>query len=868
MSSSRNKRKRADGDPTAMAAAAPSRRRGREERSGAEPTDLAAPKNEGESSNNSISSSSSSTGNNPATLANTTGTIGESSSASGNAGTVTAPQHTQAAVVTAAVAKEKDKATRDAADETEEEKKRESEPDAASHPVVGVGTATMANPGTVTRDNAQQNDVLPSAALPPASETGVPSSTASAPSTKKKGANSNNTRESKLKAMISHRKLLLERVKSGRSAARSRIVDVARRDAQNSKTLAAMGEPSKGNAAAPPKAAALSEKARDEAEVAAFKKLSKSALQAAKKQRAENIEAGAAQEKRSSLSLRKGASVGKNMKAALSSLIPGGAMSSSSVPAVASSAQPQHVGAKAGASLPATAAGAPRIPGQLPLPTKKQKSSSQLSQAMSSADPIPKVARSGSQKNIKASANAARGGTSSSQQPAASLLPLHAGLTSPVLPTNRLGPPPVVCPEAVALRERKKAIRSKLLEHFKQQQKRISQAEHRGQDASSHAGAPTTATDDPKKIVAAASLAMSAATGPKPTAYLPRRRRTHWDNLLEEMKWMATDFLEERKWKISAARTLGSALQATPGVKVVKHRIEEKPVEMVVDEPSSEQETTSETKPNGKAHSKTAESDEKSSEESKAKVSTSGSYSKPTIDDTTSSRKVARIIANMAHELGSATFQACALSQSDRAHTKALERHVAVRKGIEQDRDNGATAATTAMEESSKYNDKSMAESAGEEGSVGTGDATNETDEEPKDKAGSFQRISKAVEAVMDNSPSKTARKNSKRGKAGSGGKVEGGHLSLTTWQQETTEFIEKKWGHSNGPGAILTGPRASGKTIAVCSLLWKRRTSGPQLLVCSPYRVVRTLYSLTAILCHLAIFAHAFHLFSSHCSR
>ena len=34
------------------------------------------------------------------------------------------------------------------------------------------------------------------------------------------------------------------------------------------------------------------------------------------------------------------------------------------------------------------------------------------------------------------------------------------------------------------------------------------------------------------------------------------RPRTHWDGMLNEMKWLAVDYHEERKWKKSAAKIL------------------------------------------------------------------------------------------------------------------------------------------------------------------------------------------------------------------------------------------------------------------------------------------------------------------------
>ncbi|RYP26042.1 hypothetical protein DL768_011852 [Monosporascus sp. mg162] len=39
----------------------------------------------------------------------------------------------------------------------------------------------------------------------------------------------------------------------------------------------------------------------------------------------------------------------------------------------------------------------------------------------------------------------------------------------------------------------------------------------------------------------------------------PTRQPSHWDQVLKEMKWMRTDFREERKWKMAAARNLANA---------------------------------------------------------------------------------------------------------------------------------------------------------------------------------------------------------------------------------------------------------------------------------------------------------------------
>jgi hypothetical protein len=38
----------------------------------------------------------------------------------------------------------------------------------------------------------------------------------------------------------------------------------------------------------------------------------------------------------------------------------------------------------------------------------------------------------------------------------------------------------------------------------------------------------------------------------------PPRYKVHWDHLLAEMSWMATDFRQERKWKIHLAKYLAT----------------------------------------------------------------------------------------------------------------------------------------------------------------------------------------------------------------------------------------------------------------------------------------------------------------------
>jgi hypothetical protein len=64
---------------------------------------------------------------------------------------------------------------------------------------------------------------------------------------------------------------------------------------------------------------------------------------------------------------------------------------------------------------------------------------------------------------------------------------------------------------------------------------------------------------------------------------LPRRRKTQWDYLLEEMKWMAKDFMEERIWKKVASKTLGRTM-VEEGVRKMKEITEPAKVDVWVEE--------------------------------------------------------------------------------------------------------------------------------------------------------------------------------------------------------------------------------------------------------------------------------------------
>jgi hypothetical protein len=67
--------------------------------------------------------------------------------------------------------------------------------------------------------------------------------------------------------------------------------------------------------------------------------------------------------------------------------------------------------------------------------------------------------------------------------------------------------------------------------------------------------------------------------------------------------------------------------------------------------------------------------------------------------------------------------------------------------------------------------------------------------------------------------------------------------MPLTDAQKLAIEFVEFVWSGDEPGGAVLDGSSGSGKTLVTCSLLWQNRELGPQLLVCSPARLVSFMF-------------------------
>jgi hypothetical protein len=812
MSSSKNKRKRPENDSSGAAAPA-SRRRSRDQRAADEPG-LVDNKNEQEE--------------NPCPTT-TTEQMGEASVAQAPAQN----RHEQGDSTGNTPRAESTRAM--SADDTTSGEKTAEIPIKQGEDAGASSTSVEKVSTSLQEASKNSAEPAPSAASAPktedASKAGDPSRSAGG------------SLESRIQGLIAHRKILLNRIRLTRLACGKRL------EATKSQGQAA------GDSKLPVDKGAAPTEMTDDEEIEAHNEMARLASQAAKKSRQEAE--GVQGEKRTSLSLRRGASVGKKMNAALSSLAPGaGAHQTLDAPAT----QPQHVTSLQPPNLslksaqvagmpakpPATSGISPPVrPMVVPQPQMVPSKSIKIispppmhqpnSKQMSAGANIQKQ-RAPNSKSMKV-ASTLNHKMSSAARPESATLPLHAGSNPSTLPPNRLAQK-VHFPEAEALREKRSKLQAKLANLLERQGRIDPTAKESSTDRVSNSTAPATASPTRKKP----PPKLPANWEPRNPALLPKKRKTHWDYVMQEMTWMATDFIEERKWKLSSARTIGLAIR-TPGIAVMA------PPGARAAEPSREKNGSAEMSSDFKdckmevednSVRKKADAPVAKPSFVKAKSQDSPRYIAPTMEDGKSARKVARIVCCMVSELISATLDSGAITRSDQSHREALGRYRQLRRKLITDKSGASLASIT--EADKKEHDKQATEKAEaaelENGVIRNGDKMEVEPAEEKNEvieAKSFESITDYIETSL-HQPAEGRSKSAKSEKP----KVfstEG--LRLSSGQKEAIEFVEELWERKHSPGAILSGTAVSGKTIATCSILWKQRSNGPQLLLCPPARLV-----------------------------
>lgn len=657
--------------------------------------------------------------------------------------------------------------------------------------------------------------------------------------------------EQQLIAIVAHRRLLLHRIRQSKAAVVTRLKQNPNFQDETKNGAASAGANTKQKAdsnAANGGSTGATQSTAVHKEVEEFREMTKRAQQAAKKQKAE---AEGHSEKRSSVSLRRGSSVGKRMNAALSSLAPG---NSSTLGSEQAAAVPQHPPPAPLPTIPAVKAPPPPVVSQPPttissnayVATKKLKTASSHAQITKlqqiQTHETGKGRRGSTPKGPKASMQNRSHAAQYHHYPP---LPKHPGAFDHAM--MRPQRPPVYCPEGMALRERMKGLTTKLniiidkkIERIQLQTKKL----------------------DPK--LKAKSIGEQT---------LPFRRRTHWDNVLEEMRWLSADFIEERKWKASSARILSTAVatqrsskkpvpQPEPVKTAPKQVVEPEPRPEKAAEVKSSKEEEQLKDEKKEETSKEEETPKKIDAEPKPQSLKSSAdvlriaeslFPKPVDDDAKSLKASARVISHMVSELWLGIEDAGSIHRAMKTHAAGLKRHLEFRKSeLPMDTppkpdDNSKIDETPKANDAPKNpvtvvqpkdvdSEKDATSSSAGIVSPDEGDAeTQEKDATTEEiRIYSYDDMADEIQKQTDRIEKRLRQRT--RAKSPYAKTVE---PMLLPVEQKGYDFLDFIWSGNGAGGAILEDSLLIGAGEVVVSLLKHHRDEGPHLLLCPPEKSV-----------------------------
>jgi hypothetical protein len=413
--------------------------------------------------------------------------------------------------------------------------------------------------------------------------------------------------------------------------------------------------------------------------------------------------------------------------------------------------------------------------------------------------------------------------------------------------------PKVKFPEAMMLREEREQIESKLRKLLERRQndgsvvvssKILSSSsgleDETTRRKSNPSGAVTSKPPSNKKMLHPALNAAATnrengleISSPAP---LPNRRRTHWDTVLQEMAWLASDFMEERKWKLSTSRLISSNIPLH-GLSDRRKRSSEAhrggndttttaAAAALRELPSdTNKNTTTTTGDSSSTH--TPEHHKKGARLSKKKDARR-EYSAPVTDDEEMAKCRSQILSCMISKLDAAIKKGGSLEVSDKHHQEALKHFVKSRSDI--------------IRNTKNPNDPMFANDS-DIGSDPLKDNKSDstTDEDSTDKSRqkgpSFDSVDEYISHFHSTCKAKHKLAAKETAKA-----LKSGKIKLSGKQKEMLEFVDKVWSAKPHSGAVVFGSPISGMTFGTATVIWKQRTQGSQILICPSRSLVSTL--------------------------
>jgi hypothetical protein len=164
----------------------------------------------------------------------------------------------------------------------------------------------------------------------------------------------------------------------------------------------------------------------------------------------------------------------------------------------------------------------------------------------------------------------------------------------------------------------------------------------------------------------------------------------------------------------------------------------------------------------------------------------------------------------------------------------SLHRHNLARKKLNGD-ESAVEEALVSLKDADSQNDGTASQENTSKSPEGESEAANSDSALPGDSS-ERDRLFEKFSEVLDESVEQMENYTCKLKIATT---VPGLEMEFSEGQAKVIDRIDSYWSRF-GCGAVLGGTMSSGKTISACTLLWKKRSDGPQLLLCSHASLVR----------------------------
>jgi hypothetical protein len=258
---------------------------------------------------------------------------------------------------------------------------------------------------------------------------------------------------------------------------------------------------------------------------------------------------------------------------------------------------------------------------------------------------------------------------------------------------------------------------------------------------------------------------------------------------------MATDFIEEQKWKYAAARVLSAQASSVVKEKSLPTNSNEK--QSVVE--TIEQSLTSDVVRLGcERNMEIINKESRSAGTMTASTTQPTNFQPMTNDDIISARNVAKQVSGMI---------------SDMVHL------------------NNTSSGPSIASSSGVSHNNSQSTAVIDEFAT-----TEPLPEFRKEKAEFIERVSSHIDHIAKTTTTYTCTVDEKRKLVEEA--LNTNEIQPSNGQLKIIHTIEDRW-ERVGVGSVLHGPRSSGKTIVACSVLHRNRSHGPQLLICSAASLV-----------------------------